>query len=532
LGAVLSPMRPTLLLVLLAGTVAGGAPWWWHRRIRSRVEAGVAAWRADLEQHEQGSSVGRPRFDAAGGVTIPWTLAGGRTIEDVRPAVGRLESLLDLRPGAIEIEQDETRKRQVVLRISPHDPHKAARLYAGPPRDASILKVCVIARYVDGGDAGLVLVGVQVLVAGTTGSGKSNVVNIIVWYLAACRDVVLGGCDLKGGVELGPWEDVFAPGWLAHTPERAVEVLEAAVRVITWREGWMRQERLRAWPTSPQRPALVIVIDEIQAVSANKRAIAAIKTITAQGRAMAVSVVIATQYPTVDALGGPKDGALIAANMTASVCLRVKSPTHTNVAFGPGAVSDGWLPHKIPASKPGALYLRAASAEEPRLARSDQVTDQMVARASRELAPYRVALDEGSEHGALGTASSTADSTRAWPADGPPHGPLGGPRFGTAGGPGVGTATVPPDGTALGETDSPPYGTADGPPADPLEALLAVLATAGERGIRAEDLADAIGRGRTWTYDRLGELERQGRARRGLDRRWRLTPQEGGLRTP
>jgi S-DNA-T family DNA segregation ATPase FtsK/SpoIIIE len=531
LATVLGPLRNSVLAIWLAGSIVAAAPWWWHRRIRRsqrRAESVITAWRADLERHEEGSVLSRPRFDGDGGFEILWQLAPGRVLEDIRSAVDRLESLLDLRPGAIEVSQGERSARDIVLRIQPRDPHKAARLYAGPPRDASIRKPCVIARYQDGGDAGLVLVGVQLLIAGATGSGKSVVVNEVVWFLATCRDVVLGGCDFKGGVELGPWEGVFAPGWFADTPERAVQVLEAAVRVITYREGWMRREGVRTWPTSPERPALVIVIDEIQRVSANKRAIEAIKVITAQGRAMAVSVVVATQYPTVDALGGPKDGALIAANMTATVCLRVKSPAHANVAFGPGAARNGWLPHEISPSKPGSLYLRATGAEEPRLARSDQVTDQMVERAASTLGPHRPRLDEGSEHAALGTPDSTPPGARVGTPDGS--------RVGTVPWPRGGTSDSTPVGGAAGASDSTvPVGESGA-----TAALQAALKAAGERGTKVTELVEALRRAGikrrgTWVYDRLGEWVTTGRVSRGPHSRWIWRPdqddEEGGLPT-
>ncbi|HEY3034948.1 MAG TPA: FtsK/SpoIIIE domain-containing protein, partial [Streptosporangiaceae bacterium] len=442
----------------------------------------------------------------------------------------------DLRPGAIEVSQGERSARDIVLRIQPRDPHKAARLYAGPPRDALIRKPCVIARYQDGGDAGLVLVGVHVLIAGASGSGKSNVVNEVIWWLAACPDAALWGCDLKFGLELGPWEPVFDPGHLARTPEQAVAVLEAAVRVIEWRGPEMERRGLRTWPTSPTEPALVVVIDEIQKLSANRRAVEAIKTITAQGRAVAVSVTIATQYPTNDALGGR----LIAANMTAAVCLRVNKPAETNVALGPGAVSAGWKPHEISRSKPGSLYLRAAGAEEPRLARSDQVTEQMVERAAPALGTHRTRLDQGSAHAALGTPSSTPErtvqstgpSTAVWHGDDtPPGARVGTPQrvpVDTPDDSGVGTDIWLLKGTALGAPAGPLSDQSPTGERDPMGALLEALEAAGERGARAEDLAAHIRMSRAWIFTRLGELERGGQVVRSVTGRWKLV-RGGGL---
>jgi Flp pilus assembly CpaF family ATPase len=44
----------------------------------------------------------------------------------------------------------------------------------------------------------------NVLIGGTTGSGKNGIVNIV-GVLAACRDVETRAVDLKGGMELAPW---------------------------------------------------------------------------------------------------------------------------------------------------------------------------------------------------------------------------------------------------------------------------------------------------------------------------------------
>jgi hypothetical protein len=250
----------------------------------------------------------------------------------------------------------------------------------------------------------------------------------------------------------------------------------------------------------------------------------AIKTITAQGRALAVSVVIATQYPTNDALGDK----LIAANMTAAVCLRVNKPAETNVALGPGAVSAGWLAHKISASKPGSLYLRAAGAEEPRLARSDQVTEPMVERAAAALGTHRPRLDEGSEHAALGTPQSTGARHAARTDTGPGLSTVPTAPDGTVGGTPMRTVATPPEGTGPGVWGGGQRRSAAAEQRDPLAALLAALAAVGEWGARAEDLAVQVGMSRAWVFTRLGELERGGQVVRSRTGTWKLVQGEGG----
>ncbi len=506
LAAVLSPLRADLLLALLVGTVAGGVPWWWHRRIRAegRMTRAVREWAIDLTEHEPGSSLQRVKVSGDGGILIGWLLAPGRTIDDIRPAVGRLESLLDLRPGAIEIDQDPTKARRLILRIQPRDPHATALTWPGPPQDATITEPVTIGRYTDGGPCQAPLLGMHALIAGATGSGKSGVLNVVVGYLAACADVVLWGCDLKFGLELGPWRPVFAPGRVATTPEQAAELLQAAVRVIVARGEDMARQGLREWPVSPERPALVVVIDEHKALSDNRRAIEAIETLTAQGRAMAVSVVDSTQYPTMPALGS----SLIAPQCTVKVCLRVNTPGEANVILGPGSASAGWKAHQIPKGKPGTLYLDAPGADSPRLARAFHVTDEMVARTARAHADWRTTLDPFSERATSMAATVTGPSAPPLPPVGPP------PALPDAGQP------------AMAEAEE----------RDPLKRrLMEALAEAGERGAKVEELADLTGMRKTWVYDRLGELAADGLVVRGTHSRWFWQPpeepEEGGLPT-
>lgn len=52
------------------------------------------------------------------------------------------------------------------------------------------------------------------------------------------------------------------------------------------------------------------------------------------------------------------------------------------------------------------------------------------------------------------------------------------------------------------------------------DALVAKLRDAGDSGVKATDLADIATRGRSWTYDKLGELEEAGRVRRTTDGTW------------
>ena len=79
------------------------------------------------------------------------------------------------------------------------------------------------------------------LIGGTTGAGKSGIVNVILAHLVACRDVVIWGVDMKGGMELRPWASCF--GRLAFTPEQATELFRDAVTELNRRAAQMAGNR-------------------------------------------------------------------------------------------------------------------------------------------------------------------------------------------------------------------------------------------------------------------------------------------------
>jgi DNA-binding IclR family transcriptional regulator len=56
-----------------------------------------------------------------------------------------------------------------------------------------------------------------------------------------------------------------------------------------------------------------------------------------------------------------------------------------------------------------------------------------------------------------------------------------------------------------------------------MTALLAALEAAGERGVRAEDLAGPVGMSVAWVFNRLAELKRGGQVRNANGRHYFVT---------
>jgi S-DNA-T family DNA segregation ATPase FtsK/SpoIIIE len=448
------PLSAPLPLVLAIATVILGIPWWAHRRRRARVrvEKKIAGWPELSEQAGlAGSRIGSVVVDTWG-----WTarviLRKGETPQHAIAKIPEIESALGTRPGSVHIAPDESRADAFTMRVTENDPHADAVSWPGT-QSATITRPVEIGVTEDGRPVTVMLLRRHVLIAGTTGSGKSGILNDIIAALAACRDVVLWGVDLKGGMELQPWEACFDR--LAVTPEEANELFRDAVRFLDRRTREKAAQGKRVLDPSPNDPALVIIVDEYAELPEEARDCA--DSIGRRGRAVAVNLVAATQKPTQAAMG--KDTA-VRSQMDVRVSLRVREPRDVDLIIGQGALKSGWHAHKL--SKPGEFLLSDPEHPAPQKSRAYLITDDRIERHAAECAPTRPALPAGGPE-----ASQMAPEP-------PQHGE---------------TPSVSPDVRDAAET-----------------ALWAALRAAGPQGITVGRLMEATGMGRSWVYYRLGEL--------------------------
>jgi DNA segregation ATPase FtsK/SpoIIIE-like protein len=174
------------------------------------------------------------------------------------------------------------------------------------------------------------------LFARTTGSGKSGGLNVLMATLAACDDVVIWAIDLKNGMELSPWAPCI--GRLATTADEAAALLANAVAILQARVGHLAATGQCAWEPSPDMPALVIIIDEhAELADEAPEAMSDTDSIARLGRAIAVTLVAATQWPTQEAMG---QGA-VRSQMDTRICFRVRERKDVDLVLGQGMLSAG-----------------------------------------------------------------------------------------------------------------------------------------------------------------------------------------------
>jgi S-DNA-T family DNA segregation ATPase FtsK/SpoIIIE len=261
------------------------------------VERKLAAW------PEIGQAVGLAGSRVMSAVVDVWgwkarfALARGQTIADVIARLPAIESALGTYRGAVRAypTADDLANR-FELRVLDRDPHADAIAWPGPSI-SSISDPVEFGPFEDAEPCRVVLLRRHALIGGVSGSGKSGGLNVLMGNLTACDDVVIWAIDLKRGMELRPWASCIAR--LATMGSEAEALLADAIAVLEARAETLAAVGKRVWEPSASEPALVIVVDEYaELADAADAAVSYADSIARRGRAVAVTLVAATQRPT------------------------------------------------------------------------------------------------------------------------------------------------------------------------------------------------------------------------------------------
>ena len=473
------PKVTPLPQALVIGAVMLSVPWWAHRRRRAkvRIERKLQAW-PDIAK-----AIGLAGTEVMSATVDVWgwrarfRLARGQTIADVVAKIPAIESGLGTFRGAVRVyPTPDDLAHRCEIRVLDVDPHAGAIPWPGPSV-TSITQPVDLGPFEDASACLVMFARLHGIFGGTTGSGKSGGLNVLMGNLVACRDVVIWAIDLKKGMELGPWQSCI--GRLATTPGQAITLLRDAVAVLEARAELLAAAGKRTWAISPAWPALVIIIDEYAELADEAPdAMSDTDSIARLGRAVAVTLIAATQRPTQKAMG---QGA-VRSQMDLRVCFRVREPRDVDLVLGQGMLRAGWDAHNLNA--PGKFLISAPGHDRPKRARAYLLTDQVVAETAAHYAPYRPRLDETSRR-AIESASR-------------PHAPSGN--------------------TGPAASDSPE--TADArETAD--DALWVALCQAPEEGTEIGELMRITGWKRTKLYRHLRQYAEAGRAVQVSRGHWR-----------
>jgi FtsK/SpoIIIE family len=478
-GPFIQPMPQALAIIAPILSV----PWWAHRRRRAkvRVERKLQSW-PDIAK-----AIGLAGSEVMSATVDVWgwrarlRLARGQTISDLVPKIPALESGLGTFRGAIRVypTPDDLANR-CEIRVLDVDPHADAIPWPGPSV-TSVTQPVDLGPFEDATECRVGFARLHGIFGGTTGSGKSGGINVLMGNLVACRDVVIWAIDLKKGMELGPWEPCIDR--LATTPEEAITLLRDAVAILEARAALLATAGKRTWEISPTWPALIVIIDEYAELADEAPdTMSDTDSIARLGRAVAVTLIAATQRPTQKAMG---QGA-VRSQMDLRICFRVREQRDVDLVLGQGMLRAGWDAHTLNA--PGKFLVSAPGHDRPKRARAYLLTDQVVVETAAHYASYRPPLDDVSRQAIDPTSRPPASSGDS------------------------------------GHTRANSRITADEATGDP---LWTALCAAPDEGTDIAELMRITGWKRTKLYRHLREHAEAGRAIRVSGGRWRArTPEE------
>lgn len=477
-----TPPMPALgaILALLCAV-----PWWASRRRRAKVrlERTLESW------PEIARAVGLAGSQVMSAMVDLWgwrarfRLARGQTIHEVIAKIPAIESGLGTFRGAVRVyPTPDNYANRCELRVLDADPHANAIPWPGPSV-SSITEPIELGPFEDATPCRVSFLRRHVLFGGATGTGKSGGLNVLIGNLSACRDVVLWGIDLKKGMELGPW--ITCLDRLATTPDQARVLLADAVAVLEARAAVLAEQGQRVCEPTPGMPALVILVDEYaELVDDAPGAVKHADSIARRGRAVAVSLIAATQRPTQKAMG---HGA-VRSQMDVRICFRVRERKDVDLILGQGMLAAGWQAHTLDA--PGKFLVSSAEHDTPRRARAYLVSDEVVSSAASLHAGLRPPLDEVSQQAIEDRNRNEAPIAPDAEADHPPRSPL--------------------------DDEDEHKHAGDEPEAN----LWAALSLAPDDGTTVPELMTATGMSRPWIYLRLRELAERGQVIQVSRGRW------------
>jgi len=477
-GPFLSPLPQALTI----GGLVLSVPWWAHRRRRARVrvERKLEAW-PDIA-----SAVGLTGSQVMSAIVDLWgwqarlRLARGQTIADVTARIPAIESGLGTFRGAIRVypTPDDLANR-CELRVLNSDPHADAIPWPGPSV-TSITQPVDLGPFEDAAPCRVLFLRRHAIFGGSTGTGKSGGLNVLMANLTACSDVVIWAIDLKKGMELKPWQSCIDR--LATNPEQAAALLRDAVAILQARAERLAATGHRVWEPSPDMPALVIIVDEYAELADEAPdAMGDTDSIARLGRAVAVTLIAATQRPTQKAMG---QGA-VRSQMNVRISFRVRERRDVDLILGQGMLTAGWHAHTLNA--PGKFLVSSSEHDTPRRARAYLVTDQDVTEIAAHHAPNRAHLDEISRD----AIQSVSDPPAEWKDSG------------------TDTDAEEPEGTP-----------------DAAETLWFALCMTPAEGIRIAELMRITGMSRPTLYRYLAQYAQAGQAVQVSWGRWRAVTTE------
>lgn len=188
----------------------------------------------------------------------------------------------------------------------------------------------------------------HMLIAGFTGSGKSNLINSIICTLITFfspDEVRLVLVDLKDGVEFASYEQIpHLHGKVIDRTSGLADILSELQSVMQARNREMRgrAKTIAEWNAkypAKRWPRIICIVDEVASImnqgELTRQINHSLRELTAKGRAPGIHIILSTQRPSVDAIDGS-----IKVNLAARIVGRMPSHTDSLTVLGTGEAKE------------------------------------------------------------------------------------------------------------------------------------------------------------------------------------------------
>jgi hypothetical protein len=275
---------------------------------------------------------GHPVIDESG-LLIPIGLTGTWTPAKLDAQIDQMRALLavpddvrtQVRPGGLADRAEfriRTRTRELDLRWTPE-------------REG-------IGLNADTGEVVFVDITDRLLVAGMSGAGKSVVLRVLMAAVLSLEHTALAIIDLK--VEGALWSHTAR---VESKAEQITQLIDELTEEMNEREDIMRARSMDMWEPTPERPRIVVVVDEgAELISHVEEGIKGLRSLAVRARSAEIVLWWATQKPTVTGPGKGLDSP-ISMQLTTQISLAVPSSNEARVVFGDDATAKGWHPEDL-----------------------------------------------------------------------------------------------------------------------------------------------------------------------------------------
>ncbi|HET9144184.1 hypothetical protein [Actinophytocola sp.] len=551
-----------LAVTWFGGVLLLGIPWWTsdRKRVQVKIEGNLRDW------PQVAKRIGREHLKPVGVVMTPigrkgkftWPL-GAYEVDSIIRDKSRIEGAMGADRGTLRIELDGKSTNSVRWQVIERDPHAAAQpwplpthlgrasdpMVLGPREDGEMAKV---QRFVPG-------VGARnLLAAGQQGSGKSSLINLECATGAVAEDEFMIGFDFKE-VELTPWKPTL--GYFTASVEQARKLIfamtEDEVGLLAVRQHKLALRGARVWNDKGvyDGPIISIIVDEAKDLlgMGDSKLVDRFSLIGTKGRALGVRFVLATQYPTLEAIGSSQ----IRQQIRHRFCFRMQDENGESFVMPGHSVRAD----RIPDDRPGTCYFLNSDKLESMPIRIHYLDDETVAAVAASRAGLTPELDRESETAITELFPEFADRERYIPLGEsvPPESETaeteGGSESGTdAESEETEMDDIPPwddapdedladliaarresmttEQVAQSDRDREAALAAGAEPVEKLgeqaakEAMLTALAEAWPEGVKAKDLQRAATRGSSWFYPVANGWAEQGLVQRTNYGTWAL----------